>query len=280
MDKYPLCSKQHFYEKVWSSASPPVSVKMLSTHLTSCPTFVAMPPDQKTAAVSAQAACLHCTAWDHSSHQIPGGKEIGDPTCKVKVGGVECGLKHGKWFHPTQVISGTTGAVVLRAQGMHVSVSTPALYEVVCAQLQGENQTEEDAMVMVDPGSDTDFVRHDIAQRLGLVGERIKCYMQVVDRECKLLETLKYQIRMVDKDGIVHSFPALGVKSITTLPDEPSLTPLAPLLSGYPAEVLQRPQGQVGILLGLRTTALHGKFVEEWGCLRMLCTPFGCGFVV
>ena len=42
-------------------------------------------------AVSGQGACLHCTAWDHVKHRAPGGGQTGDPKCRVKVAGADCG---------------------------------------------------------------------------------------------------------------------------------------------------------------------------------------------
>merc|ERR1712055_894245 len=68
--------------------------------------------------------------------------------------------------------------------------------------------------------------------------------------------------------------------AITTLPRDPDLGPIKSLFSGYPQEMFHRPQGRVDLLLGLRNTRLHGRVVKELGDLRVLETPFGCGWVL
>ena len=42
--------------------------------------------------------------------------------------------------------------------------------------------------------------------------------------------------------------------------------------------MLQRPQGEVDVLLGLRNSALHGKTVQQWDNLRILESPLGNGW--
>ena len=113
-------------------------------------------------------------------------------------------------------------------------------------------------MVMVDPGSDTNFIKHDFARRLGLIGEPCNFRLKVVDREARPIETSRYQMVIHDVEGNWHMVTALGLETITILPQDPDLSPLLPLVQGLPEEVLQRPQGDVDVLLGLRDSALHG----------------------
>ena len=81
-----------------------------------------------------------------------------------------------------------------------------------------------------------------------------------------------------DKEGQKHWVTALGLDTITVLPPDPDLSPLQELMQGLPAAVLQRPQGNVDILLGLRDSALHGCTERQWGNLRLLRSPLGCGW--
>ena len=97
LDKCPMCKLQHSYEKTWSLTTPPTITKMVSTLLTSCPKFLAQPPDQKMVSITSHAACPHCTSWEHARHRY-GGRELPDPKCKAPVQGGECGGKHGRWY--------------------------------------------------------------------------------------------------------------------------------------------------------------------------------------
>ena len=132
MDKCPLCKKSHEYEKTWASVVPPVKTKMLSTLLSSCPQFLALPAEQKLVSVTAHAACLLCTSWEHPRHKF-GGKEQSDPKCRVLVAGAECGGKHGKWYHAS---SGTTGNVVSISKTKPSPSQTPGLFEVYRADFR------------------------------------------------------------------------------------------------------------------------------------------------
>ena len=78
----------------------------------------------------------------------------------------------------------------------------------------------------------------------------------------------------------MHEISALGLASITTLPPDPDLSPLLPLLGDVPEAVLHRPQGRVDLLVGLRNSGLHGKDVHECGNLRILKARLGCGWAI
>ena len=97
--KCPVCKVSHLYEKVWTNVVPQYQTKMMSTHLMTCPKFVAMTGTQRLASVNAHAACLYCAAWDHVKHRLPGGRDEGELKCKLKVGSGECGGNHGLWYH-------------------------------------------------------------------------------------------------------------------------------------------------------------------------------------
>ena len=275
LDKCPICKSQHEYEKEWKTTTPPIKVKMLSTLLTSCPRFLAQPPEQKSVTVTAHAACPTCTSWDHVKHKF-GGRELPDPKCKVDVSGSECGGRHGRWFHAS---SGNTGNVVSIPESAG-TLATPGLFEVYTAQFVAQDGSRVAGTIMVDSGSDTDYVRHDFARELGLTGEPHVCRIKVVDMDYRTVHTAKYGLTVEDIDGEQHAVAAQGLGSITTLPPDPDLTPLLPLLGDVPSQVFDRPQGRVDVLIGLRNSKLHGKDVREWGNLRLLRSRFGCGWAV
>ena len=275
LDKCPICKLQHEYEKEWTQITPPTKVKMLSTLLTSCPRFLAQPPDQKLVTITAHAACPLCTSWEHTKHKF-GGRELPEPKCKVDVAGTECGGRHGRWFHAT---SSNTGNLVTIPQATG-TIPTPGLFEVYTADFVAQDGSCVPGTIMIDSGSDTDYVRHGFAKDLGLEGEPHVCRIKVVDMDYRTVNIAKYSLTVVDVDGEPHTVAAQGLGSITTLPPDPDLSPLLPLLGDVPEQVLSRPQGRVDVLLGLRNSKLHGKDVGEWGNLRLLKSRFGCGWAL
>ena len=279
IDKCPVCGQAHTYQRTWAKLQPPVTAKLLSTHLTSCPKFMALSADAKLAAVLGNAACIVCAAWDHAVHKFPGGKLAKDPRCAVKVDGNTCGGQHGKWFHEGTE-SGASHSVVA-ATPSH----GPGLYEVysvpfVSSPGQGDDVSSKKGMIMVDPGSDTNFVRDEFARSLGVSGEPCEFRLKVVDLEARPIKTTRYVLELEDKTGARHSITAMGLDTITILPPDPDLSPISGLVRGYPSEVLQRPQGDVDLLLGLRDSYLHGCTVQQWGNLRLLESPLGCGWAL
>ena len=276
IDKCPVCDQHHHYERTWSTAQPPVKAKLLSTHLTSCPKFVAMPSSEKLATVLGNAACLLCASWDHTAHKFLSGKPAREPKCSVVVDGTACGGAHGRWFHDSSGEGGSHSVITAATK------QGPGLYEVYTVPVQAAQEEGTSGicpgMVMVDPGSDTNFIKHDFARRLGLIGEPCNFRLKVVDREARPIETSRYQMMVHDVEGNRHVVTALGLETITILPQDPDLSPLLPLVQGLPEEVLQRPQGDVDVLLGLRDSALHGTTSQQWGNLRLLKSPLGCGW--
>ena len=158
----------------------------------------------------------------------------------------------------------------------------PGLYEVYSAPVHPPSGSSDtyaaDGMIMIDPGSDTNFIRNEFAVQLGLVGESCQFRLKVVEQEARPIHTTRYTLEIEAKDGTRHVIIAMGLDTITVLPPDPDLSVLRDLLSGYPEEMLQRPQGEVDILLGLRNSALHGSTVEQWENLRILQSPLGCGW--
>ena len=228
------------------------------------------------AVVVDNSACLVCAAWDHNVHRFPGGRTAKDAQCSTQVQGKACGGGHGKWFHAT---SGSGGSHSVIAS---TSSQGPGLYEVYSAPVHPADGSDSDGplpgMIMVDPGSDTNFIRQEFARSLGLKGLPCSFKLKVVDREARSMQTTKYQVEVEDKHGDRHVVDAIGLETITVLPPDPDLDPIRHLVAGYPAEVLERPQGEVDMLLGLKNSALHGSLEEEWGDLRLLKAPLGCGW--
>ena len=64
---------------------------------------------------------------------------------------------------------------------------------------------------MVDPGSDTNFVRHEFARRLGAKGEPCHFRLKVVDLEARPLQTARYTFELEDRFGTRHEVSRHGV---------------------------------------------------------------------
>ena len=97
-----------------------------------------------------------------------------------------------------------------------------------------EVQRSADGMIMVDPGSDTNFIRNDFAVQLGLTGDVCQFRLKVVDLEARPITTTRYTMEVEDKHGERHTVEAMGLDTITVLPPDPDLSVLQDLVAGVP----------------------------------------------
>jgi hypothetical protein len=104
--------------------------------------------------------------------------------------------------------------------------------------------------------------------------------LRVVNDEYRIHHSKRYVLELEDQEGRLHQISALAIKSITSMPQGRDLSGLAPILAHYPKEIQDRPSGEVDLLLGLESRALHPWATERLGNLRVSSTIFGCGWVV
>ena len=213
LDLCPLCKNRHFFKKTWSKVSPPYANQMLSTHLASCPKFAEMSPAQREKTVLDHNCCLRCSSWDHKKHKLPGGTIAGEVKCQHQTDAGNCGGKHGPWYHSTPGGAATTGSIVAACGMDHEQASTrkPGLYEIYSVAIPDLRGGVQTGTILIDPGSDTNYIRHDYTQRLGLQGAPYSCYLKVVDTEYVRKETARYEFDVVDKDRVPHHISALGL---------------------------------------------------------------------
>ena len=280
-----ICQTQHFYQKKWDQVVGQPSARMISTFMSSCPTFLALQMAERLAKVRSQNICMRCSSWEHrtETHRNRGVLSTGPIRCNHKdTTGTVCGQEHGAWIHAVGSMTGTSHSATTQPMvsagdpGLH-----PALYEVVEATVGSLHHSEKmGAAVLIDGGSDTDFITEKFAEKLGLAGTPVELFLNVVGNQYRTVQSKAYQFHVFDTEGRRQLVCALGLPDITTLPDEPDLTDLKSLITGYPECVWTRPRGRIDILLGLRSSRLHGARHEVWGDLVMKKTVIGPGWVL
>ena len=177
------------------------------------------------------------------------------------------------WFHPVTSGEATTGTVheADNPDSPNHPLHRPGLYEVYSVVIPRSGPGEEVGTILVDSGSDTNYVRHDFAQRLGLTGTPYACFLKVVDMEYVQKKTARYKLKIVDRSRVEHCIKALYHHIARGTGSQPPTPHCARIATGNPA---------VNILLGLGSSTLHGRTNQEWGDLRLLESNFGCGWVL
>ena len=80
--------------------------------------------------------------------------------------------------------------------------------------------------MFVDPGSNMNFITHELAHQLQLEGAQTKIFMKRVDEDYTEREVKVYRLGVEDAKRQIHWMEAVGVGSITEsvpLPDEAAI---------------------------------------------------------
>ena len=85
----------------------------------------------------------------------------------------------------------------------------PGLYEVYLAPVHPPGSCPDvepsPGMIMIDPGSDTNFVKHEFARKLGLRGEPCQFCLKVVDLEARPIKNCPLQDRTRTANGTLST---------------------------------------------------------------------------
>ena len=135
---------------------------------------------------------------------------------------------------------------------------------------------------MWDGGSSGALVTHSFAGRAGLVGEKIAYWLVVVGHPRILRYTMLYTLVLVDNQGVGHEIQAYGIDQITEESVTLDLSGVISVFPGAPAEVYNRPDGPIDLLVGsmYKNIQPYGGEGFTRGRLRLVQSLFGCGFIL
>ena len=108
-------------------------------------------------------------------------------------------------------------------------------------------------------------------------------WLVVVGHKRVLRKTILYNLTMVDNNGQSHQVQAFGIVQISDDSRAVDLHGVKTVFPGAPAEVYNRPQGPIDILIGsmlrnLQPFGGEGSFTR--GRLRLVRSHFGCGYIL
>ena len=99
-------------------------------------------------------------------------------------------------------------------------------------------------VLFFDDGSSCSLITHKLAGFLGLKGRNVTQYMEVAGRDFEKHETKLYQLELIDKFGNVYPLSLMGIDKMIDISIAYEIFPHVPALA------LDRPHGEVGLLLG------------------------------
>ena len=90
-----------------------------------------------------------------------------------------------------------------------------AIFEILEAPVVSTEGKKILSLVFIDPGSNINFITHELAGQLQLEGTLNKIFIKRVDKEYTEREVKVYRLRVEDAKKQVHWIEAVGVGSIT-----------------------------------------------------------------
>ena len=270
----PICQEYHTYWRRVSKAEVP------SDRLTSCPVW----RDQLTSAERAKklqsvSGCANCTSWRHSRDNCNQRKV----SCTVKEGSTVCGKMHHSKVHGTNVAYCNHVSIAYSSsvdiQEDAEEVSSPILLHMMEISFQNHINT----VLFLDDGSTCSIITHKLAGWLGLKGREVEQWLEVAGKEYECFKTKLYTLRLRDRTGKVHCLSLMGMDKITSNPGRVDVREAYELFPHVPSGALDRPVGEVGLLIGQDYPWLLPTGGADENCkggLRVMDTKFSSGFVL
>ena len=94
------------------------------------------------------------------------------------------------------------------------------------------------------------LMMHDYAEMAGLESKPVKYYLKATGYPVRFKTTKLYKLTLTDRQGKLHEIQAIGIDSITDLPQQPGIQNLRRLFPQAPEEAFNHPTGEVDLLIG------------------------------
>ncbi|KAJ8019238.1 hypothetical protein HOLleu_42307 [Holothuria leucospilota] len=113
------------------------------------------------------------------------------------------------------------------------------------------------------------------AGKIKAKGSPVRIQMTKVGGTTETVDSLKYRVPHIDKEGNTVNIEAYGIECVTAKVSNKDLTHLAKLFRGVSAEEVSRPSGEVDLLVGFEYAGYHPVKAQACGHLVLLENQFG-----
>ncbi|CAC5408838.1 unnamed protein product [Mytilus coruscus] len=126
-----------------------------------------------------------------------------------------------------------------------------------------------------DPGANMSLITHKTAKRLGLSGQDITLSVTKVGNVTEHVQSKEYVIPLTDLRGKIWTIKAYGMEEVTAEVARVDMSRVDQLFKGINKNDIQRPNGQVDILIGTDCCILMPNKEEQIGNLQLMRNQFG-----
>ena len=290
-----LCSTPHKVEEGKNKGK-------FKTRLAACEKFRGMSVNERAQALADVSGCVKCTDWQHVSKDCDAVYDKRKwQACSVKddSSNSKCGKNHHNLLHGAShayICKLKTGVGAQQADQVPEGVGDPLVGH--CGQTLPDLEGCEvllliskvpvlaspmktiSGLVFFDGGSTIGLIREEFAKKLGLIGKKVRKLIQVVGQAWSVWETVQYAVTLVDQNGEKHLMKAYSIESITSPMDRVLVDGVLHKFPDTRPLHVERPEGQVDLLVGLDRSSLHPKAIQSVGDLTLYESIFGSGWVL
>ncbi|WP_416879643.1 hypothetical protein, partial [Litorimonas sp.] len=184
-------------------------------------------------------------------------------------------------LHGTQVrFCNTVNATLNPRQVDHGDENTAhALLQLQFVQVE---HAPRPAAVFWDNGSNVNLVRAAYASQLGLEGRPVDLQLTTTGGVRRMFSTHEYTIRLVDRKDTIHEVVVMEMEQLAAAQPEVDLSALSEIFPQLDPSRVQRPTGEIDLLLGIHLASLHPTVsaCNIVGELRVCNSLFGTGLLL
>ena len=247
--KCPLCQKHHYYT---ATRGKQAGKELASARLYGCPKYKAMTLDQRGDTIIAKKACAACTDWRHERSACT--LKVPKP-CKED----GCTANHHTTLH------GSTNPKVMAlrmnalesSQAEEIPEDDGEDYGMLAMLHIIFKDVNQGTIAFIDEGSNTSAVSAKLARALFLQGKvKLTTITRACERTGQTEPTIHHVLELTDRFGKKHKVRCMQVDYITEPQKQPDYTKVYEMFPHLPHGCLERPDMEVGLLLGQNATGL------------------------
>ena len=129
--------------------------------------------------------------------------------------------------------------------------------------------------VMWDCGATLSLITFKVAKKLGLKGKKVNLSIVKVGAKYENIDSYEYQLPLLDKSGQVNYFNVYGIDQISSEVESINLTDIVHLFPGCRLEDIERPSGEIHVLIGFEYAGCHPMRCSSSGNLLLMKNQFG-----
>ena len=225
----------------------------------SCRAYLALEPKGRLDLLSKHKACYTCLRPHHFSKN-----------CWKKV---KCGVDECEQIHHSSLHDALKQGVVLRATKTDTEVDGSCLLQLM--KIQTALHTPRNLTVLWDSGASLCLITFRKANELKLKGKPTQLSIVKVGGNPEVISSFSYNVPVVDDKGKVTIIKAYGINEITSKIEHINVSMVAHLFKETTVEEIERPCGNVDLLIGFNYAGLHPVREQVAGNLLLLKNAFG-----